>query len=203
MKTSRKISIINKQNKILLIVSVIPITIFVLSIIFHVTPLRLLTIVSDFAVHHYFVSGFLAIVAFSIIMRAFFNNNKKISDLQSEEILASQLKVRKRRARLQKFKNNISIKLSALKVRFNKNVLNVKYSENDVLTSHDEIKLRQHDLINAMKLGNSFKQSVKLYYKESNLNRCVEAAILFVSNEHVTLRGGDVLPIKSIYKVEI
>jgi hypothetical protein len=71
------------------------------------------------------------------------------------------------------------------------------------LTTQEEVQIRQYDLMYAMKLGNSFKQSVKLYYKESNLNKRIESAILFVSNEHVTLKGGYVLPIKSIYKVEI
>jgi uncharacterized membrane protein len=203
MKTSKKISTINKQNRLLLILSVIPILIFLFSILFHVTPLRLLAIASDFAVHHYFISGFLAIVTFLIIMRTFLNNKKKITDIHNEKILASQLKSRNRRARLQKFKNNISIKLLALKNRFKKDVLNIKYSENDVLSSLEEIHIRQSDLLNGMKLGNTFKQSVKLHYKESNLNKCIESAILFVSNEHVTLKGGYVLPIKSIYKVEL
>lgn len=203
MKTSKKISMINKQNKTLLILSVVPIIIFILSILLHVTPLRLLTIVSDFAVHHYFISGFLAIVGFSIIMRTFFNNKKIIADIQNEVILASQLKYRNRRARLQKFKNNITLKLYALRNRLQSKDSRSKYSVKDVLTSQEEVQNRQFDLIQAMKLGNSFKQSVKLYYKESNLNKCIESAILYVSNEHVTLRGGFVLPIKSIYKVEI
>jgi uncharacterized membrane protein len=205
MKTSKKISNLNKLNKVLLVISVILITVFILSILFHVTPLGLLNIVSEFAVHHYFLSGFLAIVAFSICMRAFSYNNDKITHLQNEKKTAYQLKVNRRRARIQKFKNNIALKLFALKNRFQKKEINSinKYNEKDVLTTQEEVQIRQYDLMYAMKLGNSFKQSVKLYYKESNLNKRIESAILFVSNEHVTLKGGYVLPIKSIYKVEI
>lgn len=205
MKTSKKISNMNRYNRIILMLSVIPITIFILSILFHITPLGLLDIVSEFAVHHYFLSGFLAVIAFSICMRAFLYNNDKITQLQNDKRIASQLKINRRKARIQKFKNNIALKLFALRNRLQKKEIknSNKYNEKDVLASQEEVQIRQYDLMYAMKLGNSFKQSVKLYYKESNLNKRIESAILFVSNEHVTLKGGYVLPIKSIYKVEI
>ncbi|MBL7935377.1 MAG: hypothetical protein JNM51_06175 [Bacteroidia bacterium] len=205
MKTSKKISNMNRYNRIILMLSVIPITIFILSILFHITPLGLLDIVSEFAVHHYFLSGFLAVIAFSICMRAFLYNNDKITQLQNDKRIASQLKINRRKARIQKFKNNIALKLFALRNRLQKKEIknSNKYHEKDVLASQEEVQIRQYDLMYAMKLGNSFKQSVKLYYKESNLNKRIESAILFVSNEHVTLKGGYVLPIKSIYKVEI
>lgn len=205
MKTSKKISIINGKNRIILSFSLIALFIFISSIIFHVTPFKMLTVVSDFAVHHYFLSGFFALLVFSIGFKMYISNTSTINELRNEKKVLRDLKIKNRRIRIQRFRNNITLKLLAVKSKIiskNRAVIS-KYGSTDVLASNEQILMRQEDLKHAMRLGNSFRQNVKLYYKESNLHKCIETVILFVSNDHVTVRGGDVLPVKSIYKVEI
>lgn len=205
MKTSKKIKVLNGKNKIVVFISIIALLILMCSIVFHMSPLKMYGLLSDFAVHHYFLFGFIALAVFFICLKTYFSNQDEIKDLKNEKNLLFKNKNRERKQRIQKFKNSIALKILSLKNRVNqKDVLvNKKYNVNDVLLSHEEMLLRQQNLSHAMKLGVSFKQNVKVYYRESNLHKCIETAILFVSNEHVTIRGGDVLPIRSIYKVEI
>ena len=205
MKTSKKIGQINAKNRIILFFSAIALLVFSCSIIFHITPLKVLFNVVDFAVHHYFLSGCFAILLFSICMKLYFFNESVISKLLYEKNASRNIKLQNRRSRILKFRNNIAFKIKSLKNTVSsKNNLSInKYDKNDVLLSNEQIEIRNQDLKCAMKLGNNFRQNVKLYYRESNLHKCIETAILFVNNEHVTIRGGIVLPIRSIYKVEI
>jgi hypothetical protein len=205
MKTSKKINALNGKNRIVVFISIAALLILICSITFHITPFKMYGLLSEFAVHHYFLSGFFALAVFSICLKNYFTNQEEIDDLKNEKNLLFKNKIKQRKQRIQKFKNNIALKILSFKNRVNKkNVrVNAKYSLNDVLLSQEEVELRQHNLSHAMKLGVSFKQNVKLYYKESNLHKCIETAILFVNSEHVTIRGGIVLPVRSIYKVEI
>ncbi len=205
MKTSKKISKINSQNKIILFFSIIALLIFLCSIIFHITPLKMLDFVSDFTVHHYFLSGFFAVLLFSICMKLYFFNTNIINALHGEKKLLRDLKIKDRKKRIQNFRKNVSLKVKLIKNKMTpKNYVSIsKYNKSDILLTNEQIEIRNQDLKYAMNLGNTLKQNVKLYYKEFNLHKCIETVILFVNNEHVAVRGGLVLPIKSIYKVEI
>lgn len=72
----------------------------------------------------------------------------------------------------------------------------------DVLTNPDEIQKRYRDLLNAMTLGNNFKHKVKIYTKIKDKINVMEASVWYANSQHVTLKGGAVLPVKSILKVE-
>ena len=205
MKTSKKITALNGKNKIVVFISIVALLILICSVTFHITPFKMYGMLSEFAVHHYFLSGFIAIAVFSICLKTYFANQDAINDLKNEKNLLFKNKIKERKQRIQRFKNNIAFKILALRNKVNqkKDLVKPKFNIADVLNTNEEVELRKQDLSHAMKLGVSFKQNVKLYYKESNLHKCIETAILFVNNEHVTIRGGVVLPIRSIYKVEI
>ena len=72
----------------------------------------------------------------------------------------------------------------------------------DVLTHEDEKSKRYRDLLNAMSLGNNFKHKVKLYIKKNNNINIMEATVWYTNEKHVTLKGGKVIPVKTIVKVE-
>ena len=205
MKNSKKIAVINNRNKIIIGLTSFALLVLMFSVLFHITPLKMITMVADFATHHYFLVGFFALLSFFIGVKSYFTNTEEIDALRNEKQKNLLFKQKQRRQRIQNFRTNIALKIKALKSRITRQepVLISKYSPSDVLVSREETKIRQQDLNHAMKLGNTFRQNVKLYYKESNLHKCIETAILYVNNDHVTIRGGIVLPIRSIYKVEI
>ncbi len=72
----------------------------------------------------------------------------------------------------------------------------------DVLEDVQSKRKRTQELLVAMKLGNKFKHKVKLFFKDMHQYRCVETTVWFVSSIHVALKGGVLLPVKRIYKIE-
>jgi hypothetical protein len=54
-----------------------------------------------------------------------------------------------------------------------------------------------------MVLGNSYKQKVKVFFKDVVSLRYVETTIWFVGDNHVTLKEGINIPKNKIYKVII
>ena len=65
-----------------------------------------------------------------------------------------------------------------------------------------EEKVIRYDLDRAMKLGNLYKESVKIRF-ENRMGELLEeeAIVLTVTEQYVVLRGGTSIPIKSIRKV--
>lgn len=72
----------------------------------------------------------------------------------------------------------------------------------DVLSNEDDKSKRYRDLLNAMSLGNNFKHKVKLHVKENNRITVLETTVWYANATHVTLKGGKVIPVKTVLKVE-
>ena len=205
MKSSRIIKSINTRNRILIGLGVLTLCFFITSIILHISALKMIVIISDFAVYHYFLTGFISLILFSICLKYYLDNNERIQSILKKDKDLIYVKLNKRRQRIQKFKSGIAQKIRLLKTNiYSKQIIDKKrFNHSDVLIKDDDKSNRQEDLKNAMKLGNSFKHKVNILYKESGIIKRIESIILFVSNEHVTITGGDVIPVKSIYKVNI
>lgn len=71
----------------------------------------------------------------------------------------------------------------------------------DVLEKKDDQQKRLEKLKTAMVLGNGFKHKVKVIFRDLQERRVVETTIWFVSDSHVTLKSGLVMPISCIEDV--
>lgn len=80
---------------------------------------------------------------------------------------------------------------------------NLKFERTDVLEDKDQINTRMNKLITAMRLGNSAKSKVKIYFKDRFDKKCVETTVWYADPLYVTLKGGLVLPVSSIYHINI
>ncbi|MDX2173414.1 MAG: hypothetical protein SFY56_09850 [Bacteroidota bacterium] len=179
--------------------------IFLASIILHSKPTLIINDIADFAVHHYFLSGFIALVAVLICLKFYMGlngNQNRTNLIKRENKIIRQLK---RRERLQKITKKFSIKMQTVKSHLidKKNVSDLSFEKNDVLNDLDDKYRREEDLKRAMMLGNNYKHKVKLFFKDKFMNKHVETTVWNANSNHVTLKGGIVLPVKSIYKVEI
>ena len=134
MKNSKKIAVINNRNKILIGLTSFALLVLMFSILFHITPLKMITMVADFASHHYFLVGFFALLSFFIGIKSYSTNNEEIESLRNEKANLLLLKQKQRRQRIQSFRTNISLKIKALKSKINRQepVLISKYSPSDV-----------------------------------------------------------------------
>ena len=82
-------------------------------------------------------------------------------------------------------------------------VHHLQYPMEDVLTDKDDRSIRRYKLERALKLGNRYKSHVKIVIKGAN-NRIVEteATIWAVTDRHISLKSGMVVPIRRILDVK-
>jgi len=81
------------------------------------------------------------------------------------------------------------------------NISKLSFPFSDVLNSIDEKHVRFEKLKTAMILGNGFKHKVKIIFRDTRLKQMVETTLWFVSEKHITLKSGVVMPIGCIEDV--
>lgn len=81
-------------------------------------------------------------------------------------------------------------------------LIDIKYLKEDVLKGRLQRLRRKNNLYAAMIIGNTFKRKVKILFHTSFNKFFVNTTIWHVGNEFITLKGGRILPIKSIEKVK-
>ena len=81
------------------------------------------------------------------------------------------------------------------------NISTLTFPFDDVLSSPDEKVLRLEKLKTAMLLGNGFKHKVKIIFRDTKLKQMVETTLWFVSEKHITLKSGIIMPIACIVDV--
>jgi len=82
-------------------------------------------------------------------------------------------------------------------------LIDVQYPIVDVLKSRIDRLRRRSALYNAMLLGNTFKRKVKILFNTSKNKFFIHTTVWYVGKDFVTLKGGRVVPISSIYKIHL
>lgn len=82
------------------------------------------------------------------------------------------------------------------------NIRGLKFPENDVLSSKDEIKIRNADLERAMKLGNLEHNKIKIVFEDSEGVKQVETTVWGVTDKRVILKQGILIPIHRIHEIK-
>ncbi len=76
----------SKVKALLVIIGTIAICIFICSIIFHLTPLGMISYVADFAEHHYFLIAFICIVVALSCVKIYITLEDKIDEKYTNKI---------------------------------------------------------------------------------------------------------------------
>ncbi len=199
----------NKSNSkikaLLLIIAIFSFLIFTSSIILHLTPLGMLNYVEDFAVHHYFLMGFISIVTLAASVKAYTSLDEKIDYNYRVNHSIALSKNRRKRLKLLNLFNGTSSQTNeneSTLIKINE-VSNLNFAQVDVLLDENAKLLRHTDLQNATVLGNSFKQKVIILFKDKESKKHLITTVWQCTSDHISLKGGITLPLKSIYKVEI
>jgi len=82
-------------------------------------------------------------------------------------------------------------------------LIDVQYLIDDVLKSRVDRLRRRSALYNAMLLGNTFKRKVKILFNTAKNKFFIHTTVWYVGKDFVTLKGGRVVPISSIYKIHL
>tara|TARA_B100000963_G_C22430649_1_gene581979 strand:- start:524 stop:823 length:300 start_codon:yes stop_codon:yes gene_type:complete len=78
----------------------------------------------------------------------------------------------------------------------------LKFNEEDVLTSKEDIAKRKADLNKASALGAQSKLNIKIYFVDENgTNYKVIATVWATTEKNVSLKKEIMIPLKSIYEV--
>lgn len=81
------------------------------------------------------------------------------------------------------------------------NIAGLKFPENDVLTTKDDIKIRTADLEKALKLGNLEHGKIKIIFEDAEGIKQVNTTVWGVTDKRVILKQGAVIPIHRIHEV--
>jgi hypothetical protein len=79
----------------------------------------------------------------------------------------------------------------------------LNFPEQEVLLSQEEINHRQYEAERAMKLGNYFKDKVKIIFEDSEGMKMVETTIWGVIDRRLLLKRGLILPLYRVHEIII
>jgi uncharacterized Tic20 family protein len=175
--------------------------IIVLALALHTTPSHMIALVENFATHHFVLAAMLCFFIALMVLRHYY---KSFSPNQQITFLRKKSRADAQSSLIGRFKNKVNLDYQTLKSNFI-GILQIEsltFSEEDILNDNEQKVKRENDLNRAMKLGNSYKEKVKIYFKDEYSNKHVYTSVWFVSSTHVTLKHGVVIPIKAIYDVK-
>jgi hypothetical protein len=83
------------------------------------------------------------------------------------------------------------------------NISGLKFPDQDVLNSKDEIRARVLNLERALKLGNLEHNKIKIVFEDSEGIKMVNTTVWGVTDKRVILKQGVVIPIHRIHEVNV
>lgn len=200
---------INQHQKsglkaILILIGLMAFAVFLASIFFHMKPSVLANTIIDFSTHHYFLMGFISVIVLLFCYKFYITLSEQIEKDQvyrKQGMSRSQIIGKHIRSVNDKWYRNTDRKVSEFVDKFK--VSELIFDKGDVLQSEEEKSKREESLTKAMMLGNSVKHKVRIYFRDRESDKHIETTIWHANSNHISLKGGLVLPVRSIYKVEI
>lgn len=80
-------------------------------------------------------------------------------------------------------------------------ILDLKFSENEVLKSKEDIMTRARNLERALKLGNLQHSKIKIVFEDIQGIKQVETTIWGVTDKRIILKHGVLIPIHCIHEI--
>jgi hypothetical protein len=79
----------------------------------------------------------------------------------------------------------------------------LRFPGDDVLNDEQKKEDRYIFLQYAMRYGNTLRQKVKIYFKDTAETRLVETTVWYADDKYAILKSGIALPVKRIIAIEI
>jgi hypothetical protein len=154
----------------------------------------------DFSMHHYFLMGFALLVTLTVLFMRF--SPKPLIQIKQKHLFAARkLRRQKRLYRLFIHRLNHLKKNLRNEQKQNKN-LNTSEHFDDVLKEANLKQKRNNDLRLALMLHEKSQSEVTLTYKHFWLKHKLKTSIWHVNQNNIMLKGGVVLPISAVYKID-
>lgn len=203
-------TVVDQKSKSFAILISVSTVFGVLALIFltlHLWPTGIAEALSEFAKHHYFLAGFISLCIALTVLKIYLDRTvitKQRANGQPTQILR-RTKRRKLKVIYQNIKRSIDHSTAETDSIFisKEDIVNLKLRVNEVLSNARDRELRWNDLQTALRLGNLYKQKVIICFYDGVIRKHTLATIWHLDNEHVSIKGGAVLPVKNIYKIEL
>ena len=195
---------ISRSKALLIVIATIASCLILLTIVFHLRLNELEKDFESFATHHYFLVGFVSLVIMLYCIKLYNNTPEKISSFNIFRKQIRNKRIIKQIEVIEKHKEELISKINNSESEFieKEKAGLLTFPEFDVLQSFDEINQREKDLNSALTLGNLHKQKIKIFFQDIISKKHIETTIWQVNSTHISLKGGIVIPVKSIYKIE-
>lgn len=201
-----------KNRTFLLVIGMVFLIIASLSFIFHATPREMILKFSEFAKHHYFLSGFISLVVAltSFKMYSYSTEGATYKPTFGGSSVFINSRKRKMKVLIQNLKRTMLPSMDVHDSVFTRKneIADLYLCDEEVLNNPREMLLRQGDIEVALSLGKRYNQKVIISFFDwkSELRRHTLAVIWQIENDSIYIKSGEVIsiiPIKCIYKVEI
>ncbi len=194
----------SKLKAIAAIIGILSACVLLVSLVSHVTLDVMARTVFDFAIHHYFIMIFVSFLILTASIKVYTSLDDKFDRAYREKHC---FELSKNRTNKLKFFNLFETgrgKTDAEASRFLEieEVRKLKFPEEDVLNDVEAKFQRQRDLQKATVLGNSYKQKVIVFFKDDESKKHLITTIWQSTSDHISFKNGNVLPVKSILKIE-
>lgn len=158
----------------------------------------------SYSAQHYFISGFVLLLICVLVLRAFVVPNPT-RPREKNVLINRRTRTQKRLYRL--FLQRIRL-IKELKKRNepaiqSKPVNTIDADNFEVLNDELQIRQREKDLKLAMAMCKKNNHEVKLTFNYMGLTRTKNTTLWHYDEKYVMLKGGIVLPVNSIYKIEL
>ncbi len=186
------------------VIGLIAASVFIACIVLHTNPFILADSIIDFAIHHYFLMGFISLIVTLFCLKVYYTIDDKLETAYISKQSIGITRIAKRTKKTQVLRELLSFKLYNTKSKLidKTGIHHLKFAKEDVLKTEIDVSNRLEELSRAMKLGNSEKHKVKIFFKDRYSNKHVETTIWNLDPKHVTLKGGITIPVSSILKIE-
>ncbi len=196
----------NSKTKALLgVMAIIAAIVFITCIILHTNPFAITNYIIDFTIHHYFLMAFISLIVIIFCIKIYTTIDDELKRKFNTKYNIGYTRDNRKNKKIQLIKKLIRFKTSK-RTSYpidKEKIKDLKFLKEEVLETKEELEHRDEQLQKAMKLGNIEKYKVRIYFKDSESNKNVETTIWNVDSSSLTLKGGIVIPICSIYKIEI
>lgn len=189
----------NSRLKIMYVgIKALALFVLIISIIGFFTPIQIIKEIYDFEKHHFFLFAFISLSVFFAFLKLYLSISQEKGVLNREV-----LKIKKSIQEKRRLKNQSDIGLSKTMAVDKKDIPKLRFDSKETLNSIEAVLERDRQLYRAMILGNSYKQKVKIFFKDLVSYKSVETTVWFVGDKHVSLKQGVLLPKNTIYKIII
>jgi len=178
--------------------------VLLISVISHVTFDVMATTLFDFAIHHYFVMIFVSLIVLAVSIKVYTALDEKIDRNYRESHSFELSKDRRKRLKLSNLFKGSRGRTIAGASRFVKieEVMKLKFGSADVLLDEEAKSQRQRDLQKASVLGEAYTQKIIILFRDEESKKHLITSIWQSTSDHIILRAGIILPVRSIYKIE-